>query len=54
MGEPTPCGGCGAQTDRERCMGCFHDFGTPESEWVRVWIVSERAKARSLSKDNGE
>lgn len=30
-----PCGGCGATTDRERCIGCLHDFGTPESAWVR-------------------
>lgn len=33
--EPVPCGGCGAKSDRERCIGCGHDFGTPESEWFR-------------------
>jgi hypothetical protein len=32
---PTPCGGCGATSERERCLGCLHDFGTPESAWVR-------------------
>lgn len=32
-----PCGGCGARSDRERCMGCMHDFGTPESAWVRKY-----------------
>ena len=32
-----PCGGCGAKTNAERCMGCLHDFGTPESAWVRTY-----------------
>ena len=32
---PNPCGGCGAERDSQRCLGCFHDFGTPESEWIR-------------------
>lgn len=32
---PRPCGGCGATTDAHRCIGCMHDFGTPESAWVR-------------------
>lgn len=27
-----PCGGCGAKSDNERCIGCFHDFGTEESK----------------------
>lgn len=36
MGKPVPdltipCGGCGATKDSERCIGCLHDFGTPES-----------------------
>lgn len=22
-----PCGGCGAKTSKERCIGCFHNFG---------------------------
>lgn len=30
-----PCGGCGATTSAQRCIGCLHDFGTPESAWVR-------------------
>jgi hypothetical protein len=30
-----PCGGCGATEDGKRCIGCLHDFGTPESAWVR-------------------
>ena len=29
------CGGCGAGYDSQRCLGCLHDFGTPESAWVR-------------------
>lgn len=33
--QTTPCGGCGAASDAERCIGCMHDFGTPESAWVR-------------------
>ena len=33
--QPIMCGGCGATADKERCIGCLHDFGTPESEWVR-------------------
>ncbi len=32
---PIKCGGCGAAADKDRCLGCLHDFGTPESEWVR-------------------
>lgn len=31
-----PCGGCGAQFSRERCIGCLHDFGDPGSAWVRL------------------
>ena len=30
-----PCGGCGATENSQRCFGCLHDFGTPESAWVR-------------------
>lgn len=30
-----PCGGCGATEDKQRCAGCFHDFGTEASAWVR-------------------
>lgn len=22
-----PCGGCGAETPKDRCLGCFHSFG---------------------------
>ena len=33
--ESVPCGGCGATSDHDRCIGCGHDFGTPESEWFR-------------------
>lgn len=29
------CGGCGAMRNSQRCIGCLHDFGTPESAWVR-------------------
>ena len=35
--KPIPCGGCGAVSDRERCMGCMHDFGTPDSAWVKKY-----------------
>ncbi|GAA5664933.1 hypothetical protein Brsp07_03432 [Brucella sp. NBRC 14130] len=38
--ELKPCGGCGATSDRERCIGCLHDFGTPESAWVRPTPVA--------------
>ncbi|WP_337846798.1 hypothetical protein [Sphingomonas sp.] len=31
---PTPCGGCGETTPAHRCIGCLHDFGTPDSAWV--------------------
>lgn len=31
----TPCGGCGAKSDEQRCIGCMHDFGTSASAWVR-------------------
>ena len=24
--KPQPCGGCGAQSPAERCIGCLHDF----------------------------
>lgn len=30
-----PCGGCGAKSDSERCIGCLHDFGDAASAWVR-------------------
>ena len=33
----TPCGGCGAERDRDRCMGCLHDFGDEASAWVRKY-----------------
>jgi len=33
-----PCGGCGATIERERCIGCMHDFGTAESAWVRAML----------------
>jgi hypothetical protein len=29
---PTPCGGCGATEERQRCIGCFHDFGSPKHQ----------------------
>ncbi|WP_284209439.1 hypothetical protein [Methylorubrum aminovorans] len=31
-----PCGGCGAKSDAERCIGCLHDFGDDESAWLRA------------------
>lgn len=31
-----PCGGCGATTEQQRCVGCLHDFGTKSSAWVRT------------------
>lgn len=51
--KPEPCGGCGATSDRERCIGCLHDFGTPESAWVRPAVpvvVPERFREET----NGE
>lgn len=44
-GQAVPCGGCGATTDAERCIGCMHDFGTVASAWVRD-IKAARAAAR--------
>lgn len=36
MTDFTACGGCGASNPKERCLGCFHDFGgnstTPGSQ----------------------
>jgi hypothetical protein len=29
------CGGCGNDNPQKRCIGCLHDFGTPDSAWVR-------------------
>lgn len=42
--QTTPCGGCGAQKDSERCMGCFHDFGDAESAWVRRRNASSQSQ----------
>lgn len=47
VSEAVPCGGCGARTDRERCIGCFHDFGTPESKWVRDYASTREAPTPS-------
>lgn len=41
-----PCGGCGATSEQERCIGCLHDFGTPESAWVATHPVPIDLKAR--------
>ena len=30
-----PCGGCGNADPSKRCLGCLHDFGTPDSAWVK-------------------
>lgn len=38
-----PCGGCGATADEDRCIGCLHDFGTPESAWVNELAALIRA-----------
>lgn len=38
--EPIMCGGCGATSNDQRCMGCMHDFGTPDSAWVRKYHSS--------------
>jgi hypothetical protein len=34
-----PCGGCGATENAKRCIGCLHDFGTPESAWVKKYAA---------------
>jgi predicted Fe-S protein YdhL (DUF1289 family) len=52
MSETIPCGGCGATKDRERCIGCLHDFGDEASAWVRQALeeakaLSERLKAHA-------
>lgn len=36
-GKPIPCDGCGATESSKRCIGCLHDFGTPDSAWVRKY-----------------
>lgn len=43
-----PCGGCGAETPKERCMGCMHDFGYDTSVWVREYSPSPK-RASALS-----
>jgi predicted Fe-S protein YdhL (DUF1289 family) len=43
----TPCGGCGATSDRQRCLGCFHDFGDEASEWVQGYASTPIAVAAS-------
>ena len=35
MSDTTACGGCGNDDPSKRCLGCWHDFGDPSSEWVR-------------------
>jgi len=35
------CGGCGETDSRKRCMGCLHDFGTPDSSWVRGVVATQ-------------
>ena len=34
--ESKPCGGCGAKSAAERCIGCLHDFGDEASAWLRA------------------
>lgn len=46
-----PCGGCGATEDSQRCIGCLHDFGTPDSAWVRKYAAPAKD---SLSGPTGE
>jgi len=40
--KPIPCGGCGATSGR--CIGCLHDFGIPESAWVREYAPGRASK----------
>lgn len=47
--KPIPCGGCGATKNEDRCLGCFHDFGTPDSQWVHKYTQPPKpAKFYSL------
>jgi len=48
--KPIMCGGCGAKSDKERCMGCLHDFGTPDSAWVQKYHFTPPSKGN----DDGE
>lgn len=32
IAKPVPCGGCGAESEAERCIGCMHDFGTAQAD----------------------
>ena len=48
-----PCGGCGAKMASERCIGCLHDFGTPDSAWVQKVFASKPQEANmSVDQNN--
>lgn len=40
----TPCGGCGAASPAQRCIGCLHDFGDASSAWVREIYSADTSK----------
>lgn len=42
---PVPCDGCGAAENSKRCMGCLHDFGTPDSAWVHSYAATPTREA---------
>lgn len=39
--QTVPCGGCGATSSSERCVGCLHDFGDAASAWVHKYGTTE-------------
>lgn len=41
MSKFTPCGGCGATTPSERCIGCLHDFGGGSWDTSKVLAPAE-------------
>jgi hypothetical protein len=49
MEKSIPCDGCGAKISAQRRIGCFHDFGTEDSAWVRKYHKQGAAPLANLS-----
>ncbi len=47
----TPCGGCGATTSEQRCIGCRHIFGDECSTWFRQSDADSRIAALTAERD---
>lgn len=48
-----PCGGCGNDDPAKRCIGCFHDFGTPDSAWVKKYAEPQAEAVEGLREAAG-